>query len=65
MFDFDAAVFFPYKGTLIGGGGIIILKRYRNRIKILKSTILINDPQIVVENNHTIPFFDYLKNLIV
>jgi hypothetical protein len=37
--------------SLIGGGGIMILKRYRNRNKILKSAMLINESQIV-ENNY-------------
>jgi hypothetical protein len=37
---------------LIGGVGIITLKRYRNRNKNLKSAIPINDSQVVTKNNY-------------
>jgi hypothetical protein len=40
--------------SLIGGGGIIALRRYRNRNKILKSAMLINESQIVENNYFTI-----------
>jgi hypothetical protein len=38
--------------SLIGGVGIIRLKRYRNRNKNLKSAIPINDSQVVTKNNY-------------